>query len=105
MAKKIIGTVTTYHGDEHRYLRGHHIKVLAVFKGAAAPDHDPDYGFAVATTDDEVARLGGVGVHDRVEVVPWIESEGRFSFASSDPRVVDLACFAELDGERVGGAA
>ena len=32
-------------------MRGHHVKVLAVFKGAAAPGHDPDDGFAVATTD------------------------------------------------------
>ena len=96
MAKQIIGTITTYHGDEHRYLRGHQIKVLAVFKGAAAPDHDPDDGFGVATTDDEVECLGGVDAADRVEVVPWLESEGRFSFVSSDPRVTDLDAFKDL---------
>src|SRR3990172_11663434 len=96
MAKKIIGTITTYHGDEHRYLRGHQIKVLAVFKGAAAPDHDPDDGFAVATTDDELARLGGLGPDDRAEVVPWLESESRFSFVSSDPRVADLEALKPL---------
>ena len=32
----------------------------------------------------------------RFEVQPWIEKEGRFSFASSDPRAIDLACFADL---------
>ena len=34
----------------------------------------PDEGFAVATTDDELARLGGLGPDDRAEVVPWLES-------------------------------
>ena len=33
--KKAIGTITTYTGDEHRYLRGHQIKIIGVFKGAA----------------------------------------------------------------------
>jgi len=105
MAKKIIGTVTTYHGDEHRYLRGHQVKVLAVFKGAAAPDHDPDDGFGVATSDDELARLGGIDANDRVEVVPWLPEAGRFSFVSSDPRVVDLAAFADVAATVAGGVA
>ena len=105
MAKKIIGTVTTYHGDEHRYLRGHQVKVLAVFKGAAAPDHDPDDGYGVATTDDDVARFGGLDANDRVEVVPWIPEAGRFSFVSSDPRVVDLAAFGDVVAKTAGGAA
>jgi hypothetical protein len=37
-----------------------------------------------------------VTADDRVEVQPWIEKEGRFSFASSDPRAIDVACFADL---------
>ena len=37
-----IGTTTTYHGTEHRYLKGHPVRVIAVIKGAAAPDHDAD---------------------------------------------------------------
>ena len=40
----IIGAITTYDGSEHHYLRGYQIKVVAVFKGAARPDHDPDDG-------------------------------------------------------------
>lgn len=91
--QKVIGKVTTYHGDEHPYLRGYQVKVLAIFKGAARPDHDPDDGYAVATSDDELARLGGLAMGDRAEVVPWLETEGRFSFVSSDPRVEDLDCF------------
>jgi len=94
--KKVIGATTTYHGDEHRYLHGYQVKVIAVFKGAARPDHDPDEGYPVITDDDELARAGGLTADDRVEVQPWLENEGRFSFVSSDPRAVDLACFADL---------
>ena len=43
----------------------------------------PDY-----VTD--VIRCGGVTEHDRLEVQPWIEEEGRFSFVTSDARAVDL---------------
>ena len=100
MAAKVIGTVTTYDGREHPYLRGYQVKVLAGFKGAALPDYDPDDGFAVATTDDELARLGGLAAGDRAEVVPWLESESRFSFVSSDPRVEDLAALKPLVAKR-----
>ena len=96
MSAKVIGSVTTYHGDEHPHLRGRQVKVVAIFKGAARADYDPDDGFAVATTDDELARLGGVGVGDRAEVVPWLGAESRFSLASSEPRVEELRCFEVL---------
>ena len=33
--KKVIGATTTYHGDEHRYLRGHDVRIVAVLKNAA----------------------------------------------------------------------
>ena len=91
-----IGTTTTYQGDEHRYMNGHLVRIIAVLRGAAAPDHDADKDDAYLTDDAAIARLGGVSPHDRIEVQPWIEKEGRFSFVSSDPRAVDLACFAHL---------
>ena len=37
--KKTIGTVTTYHGSEHAYLRGHKVRIVAVMKG---PQHTAD---------------------------------------------------------------
>ena len=94
----IIGTITTYHGDEHRYLRGYKVKVIGVFKRvvASGPSHDPDDDICVITTDDELERLGGLDANDRVEVQPWLEGEGRFSFVSSDPRVTDLDAFKHL---------
>ena len=94
--KKTLGTVTTYHGNEHRYLRGHQVRIIAVFKNAARPDCDPDAEDGFLNDDDAIARCGGVTADDRVEVQPWLEKEGRFSFASSDPRATDLECFAHL---------
>ena len=48
-----------------------------------------------ATTMRSNAR-GGVTAHDRVEVQPWLEREQRWSFVTSDPRAIDLACFRHL---------
>lgn len=93
---KTLGIVTTYHGTEHPYLRGHKVRVVAVMKGAAGKDHDPDARDAYLTDEDELARAGGLTKDDRVEVQPWLEKEQRFSFVSSDPRAIDLECFAAL---------
>ena len=46
--------------------------------------------------EEDIARRGGVTADDRVEVQPWIEKEGRFSFVTSDPKAVDLAAFKRL---------
>lgn len=97
---KTIGTITTYDGNEHPYLRGHKVRVVAVMKGAAAPDHDPDRDGMYLRDEDEVARVGGVGADDRVEVQPWLEREQRWSFVTSDPRATDLACFRHLTKTR-----
>ena len=93
---KTIGTITTCNSTEHRYLAHHEVKIVAVIKGAAAPDLDPDADHSIAFTDEQLARLGGLDANDRVEVVPWIESAGRFSFVSSDPKATDLAAWKLL---------
>ena len=93
---KTLGIVTTYHGSEHAYLRGQRVRIIAVFKNAARSDFDPDAEDGFLNDDDAIARCGGVTADDRVEVQPWIEQEGRFSFASSDPRAIDLAAFEHL---------
>ncbi|MFP2963772.1 hypothetical protein NVS55_08110 [Myxococcus stipitatus] len=82
----ILGTTTTYVGSEHGYLRGYRVRIVAVLKadGSYVKDHD------------ELARVGGVTADDRIEVQPWLEAESRFSFVTSDPRAVDLECFAHL---------
>jgi hypothetical protein len=91
-----IGKTTTYHGTEHRYLKGYEVRIVAVIKGAAAPGYDPDVHDGYLADEEDLRRAGGVTADDRVEVQPWLEREGRFSFVSSDPRAVDLACFAHL---------
>lgn len=95
---KTIGAITTCDSDEHRYLRGYRVRIVAVLRNAARPDIDvdgPDY--AHIDDEDELARAGGVTADDRVEVAPWLEKEVRYSFVTSDPRAVDLACFASLE--------
>lgn len=98
--KKIIGKVTTYHGDEHRYMKDYKVRIVAVLHNAARPDIDvdgPDY--AHLDDDRDIERAGGVTAYDRIEVQPWIEKEGRFSFVTSDPKAVDLAAFEGLPRE------
>lgn len=93
---RTIGTITTYDGDEHPYLRGHKIRIVVVLPHAAASDFDPDRESRVLRDDDEIERAGGVTADDRIEVQPWLERERRWSFVTSDPRAMDLACFRHL---------
>ena len=51
---KTLGIVTTYHGTEHRYLRGHQVRIIAVFKNAARPDFDPDAEDGYLDDDDAI---------------------------------------------------
>lgn len=83
--KKVIGTVHTYRGTEFKFLEGKKCKVLAVFRTDLGPDADE----SILCDDDEVAEVG-IKPDYRVEVQPWIESEGRFSWATSDPLARDL---------------
>ena len=96
---KIIGSTTVYTGTEHAYLRGCLVKIVTVLRGAADPEVEPD-DVQIIRTDSEVEAAGGVRGTDRVEVVPFLESEGRFSFVTSDPLAADLECFAHLTEQR-----
>ena len=94
--KKVIGSTTTYGGHRQAYLRGHQLKIIAILKGRAHADADVDDENAYVTDDVHLARVGGVTADDRVEVVPFIELEGRWSWASSDPLASELALFKHL---------
>ena len=92
--KKVIGTITTYIGTdrrEHPYLAGLKVRITAVLRAG-----DPDDENHFVTDDDHLTRLGGLSADDRVEVQPWLEKEGRFSFVASDPRVLDLEGYETL---------
>jgi hypothetical protein len=93
---KILGSITTYHGTEHSYLRTCTVRIVGVMKRAAAPRYDPDRDGSYLRDEEEIARAGGFTADDRVEVQPWLEDEQRWSFVSSDPKATDLACFAHL---------
>jgi hypothetical protein len=90
-SERVIGRRTTYHGDEHRYLHGYDVVVVAVMKGALRADE-----YRYLTTEDEVHGAGGVSAGDRIEVAPFLPEEGRLSFVTSDPRAIDLECFRHL---------
>lgn len=58
--------------------------------------HVPDREGSYLRDEDDVVRSGGITADDRVEVQPWLEREQRWSFVTSDPRAIDLACFRHL---------
>jgi len=90
--KPVIGSVTTYVGEEHPYLRGRKVKILAVLRDVPGTDDHASF-----TSDFEVEAAGGVQATDRVDVAPLIGGR-RPSFVTSDARAVDLECFAHLRG-------
>jgi hypothetical protein len=88
---RVIGRRTRYFGDEHPYLRGYDVVVVAVLKDALRVE---EHG--CLTTEEEVQRAGGVGPDDRIEVAPILPDEGRLSFVTSDPRAIDLEAYEAL---------
>jgi hypothetical protein len=88
---RVIGRRTSYHRTEMLFLRGEEVVVVAILKDALLGD---DHGYL--TTEEEVRAAGGVGPFDRVEVAPWMPKAERLSFATSDPRAVDLEAFWPL---------
>jgi hypothetical protein len=93
---KILGNITTYHGTEHPYLRNCKVRIVAVMKRAAASNYDPERDDSYLRDEEDIARAGGVTAEDRIEIQPWLDKEERWSFATSDPRAVDLAIFRKL---------
>jgi len=88
---RVIGRRTTYHGDEHPYLRGYDVVIVAVLKDALRVE---EHGHL--TTDEEVRGAGGVSADDRIEIAPFLPKEGRLSFATSEPRAIHLEVFSHL---------
>jgi hypothetical protein len=91
---RVIGRRTTCDSDEHPYLRGHEVVVVAVLKNALRVE-EHEY----LTTEEAVRTAGGVGPDDRVEIAPILPKKG-LSFVTSDPRAVDLEAFRFLAHDR-----
>jgi hypothetical protein len=87
---RVIGRRTTCDSEEHPYLRGYEVVVVAVLKNALRTE-----GCEYLTTEDAVQAAGGVGPDDRVEVGVILPNEG-LSFVTSDPRAIDLEAFRFL---------
>ena len=87
---KIIGTVTTYTGTDHRYLTGKQVVIVAIHKGALLDPND----YTILRDDLEIAAAGGVDAStDIVEVAPLLGD--RVSFVTSDAKVDDLEMFRQ----------
>lgn len=91
----IIGTDTTYLGNEIPGLKGKKVRIFAVLRGGLRPDADPDADGYYVDTDEKLARLGGVTDEDRIDAAA-IRPNGTTFFVHVDPRAVDLECFAHL---------
>lgn len=89
---RVIGRRTTYCGDEHPYLWGHDVVVVAILKGALRVDEHEHL-----STDEQIRDAGGVTADDRIEVAPFLPEQGRLSFVTSDPRAIDLEAFRHLN--------
>ena len=87
---RAIGLRTTCDSDEHPYLRGYEVVVIAVLKNALRVEE-----YDHLTTEEEVRAAGGVSRDDRIEVAPILPKEG-LSFVTSDPRAIDLKAFEGL---------
>ena len=97
---QVIGSITTYIGDEIPGLRGDRVRIRAVLRGALRADVNVDADDHYVSDDAMLARLGGVTAEDRLDVQPWIAAAGRFSFVSVDPRAIDLDAFRDLAGRK-----
>ncbi|NNB86081.1 hypothetical protein [Corallococcus exiguus] len=91
----VIGTDTTYIGNEIPGLKGKKVRIFAVLRGGLRPDADPDANGYYVDTDEKLARLGGITAEDRIDAAP-VRWDGGTSFVHVDPRAIDLECFAHL---------
>ncbi|WP_338869450.1 hypothetical protein [Myxococcus stipitatus] len=91
----VIGSTTTYLGNEIPGLKGQQVRIFAVLRGGLRPDADPDADNYYVNNDEKLARLGGVTAEDCIDATP-IRPDGSTAFVHVDPRAIDLQCFAHL---------
>jgi hypothetical protein len=92
---KVIGTTTTYVGNEIPGLKGQRVRIFGVMRGALRAEVNVDADDYFVTDDVALAHLGGVTKLDRLDVA-HLRADGSVSFVHCDPRAVDLECFAAL---------
>ena len=99
--QKVIGTVTTYLGNERR-LGGHGTKMLVTavlkrkFDEQQVSDRDPGCDYVYVADNDELERLGGLDQMDTVEVQCWHPTENRWCAVCDESNLKDLETFKNL---------
>ncbi|TQF11032.1 hypothetical protein FJV41_36385 [Myxococcus llanfairpwllgwyngyllgogerychwyrndrobwllllantysiliogogogochensis] len=91
----VIGSSTTYIGDEIPGLKGQQVRIFAVLHGGLSPDADPDDAGFYVRLNETLERLGGVTEVDCLDIAPILPG-GKSSFVHYDARPMDLECFAHL---------
>ncbi|GEL75636.1 hypothetical protein [Myxococcus virescens] len=91
----VIGTTTTYIGDEIPSLKGQQVHIFAVLPGGFSPEADPDDAGDYIRLNEALERLGGVKEADCLDIAP-ILPDGKSSLDHYDARPGDLECFAHL---------
>lgn len=94
----IIGSITTYTGDEIPGLKGRRVRVFGVMRGALRPDVNVDAQDYLVADDEVLARLGGVSQFDRIDVAE-VKAGDQVSFVHCDAKAMDLECFARATSE------
>lgn len=92
----VLGSSTTYIGDEIPSLKRQQVRIFAVLRGGTRPDADTDADDYYVDMEEKLARLGGVTAEDRIDTAPVLLN-GSTSFVHVDPRAIDLECFAHLN--------
>src|SRR5450830_697236 len=81
---EVIGRCTTCDSDEHPYLRGYEVVVVAVLKNALRTEE-----YEYLTIEDAVHAAGGVGPDDRVEVAVILPEPGQGGRCARQARAPD----------------
>jgi hypothetical protein len=94
----IIGSITTYVGDDWLAAKGSRVRICAVLRGRVRLDQDADSsnrGDSFVMDDTTITELGGV-TKDHILDVAYVHPDGRKSLVHFNARAVDLERFAHL---------
>jgi hypothetical protein len=88
MTPRIVGWFTQYIGSSHPEIIGCNVRIVCVRKILPSPDE-----LLKITSNDELAGLGGLQAHDRVDVSPTLANGDTGPDVFRDIALPDLGCF------------
>jgi hypothetical protein len=88
MTPRIVGWFTQYSGSAQPEIIGRNVRIVCVRKILPSPDEP-----LKITSNDELAALGGLQAHDRVDISPTLANGDTGPDVFTDIALQDLACF------------